>query len=330
MLWVTLAVLVFSVDAKADKEAIEIKQLKKEIQSKYDFDVEAASGDCSISQNSFHIFLKKFFIEAKEGELGKRSIPFGKYKYIKVYPNWRNCKNFSTNIFGKPRIQILKTNVIGVRWDSASSLIRFLKRFPLEGTDEAFRLQLRNMAVKQAIQDIFKDMEQVCGKVFMLKNTIDNADFYSSKDSHSIYYPTQEKLLQGLLNHLPSIKEKCQQKKSSPHIIEITNQLLHPYKAVWTLKFSNGYYYDKWNLQIKFPKEEWVSIDYIDDETNTEKVISQYMEKLKGKLYAQAAIVKGQNTSANEKPNTNHQLQGKTSTKIKTRSSSAIETELYY
>ena len=132
-----------------------IEELQAEIKQTHGIRIVRSTSDLSyVDDADFKFFLEAFLAEAEKQGLseGDKKRFFPVRIRFKVYPeNWnlfdsQVCYGCSDIAFNRNDL------VIGHR--SASGVVSFIiDHFPLEGTEEAAELELRNRAVRQAIMD---------------------------------------------------------------------------------------------------------------------------------------------------------------------------------
>ena len=110
----------------------------------------------------------------------------------------------STVSYTGPDVAFYENDIKAGHKSSAGTVSFIIKHFPLEGTEEAAELDLRNWAVRKAIMDKIQYIRRQGVKVKSCPFLND----CNLNDELDIAYSTQEKLLQGLINLAKAVK-KC-------------------------------------------------------------------------------------------------------------------------
>ena len=236
-----------------------IEELQTEIKQKHGIRILKSSGDPGkswhIGDVDFTAFLEVFLAEAEKQGLNegdkKRFFPV-KIKF-RVYPE--NWNPFDQQVCYICSDVAFSENNIDVGHESASGVISFIiEHFPLEGTEEAAELELRNQAVRQAAMD---KIRYIKGRGVDVQSCLFVDGLCDLDDESDIAYSTQEKLLQGLINLEEAIKNGDED-RSEVNII--------PFMGIWSWTDSKKQLYDRW---------------FVDDESKTENLILEYMEQLR-------------------------------------------------
>lgn len=238
-----------------------ITDLQTEIKQKYEIRIVKPYGDLGdphyVDDDDFKSFLKAFLAEAEKQGLNegdrKRFFPV-EIELIIYLENWNF---FDSQVCYTCADIAFEDNSIKVGHRSALAAVSFIiDHFPLEGTEEAIRLELRNQAVRQAILDKMQYIEEqgveIESCIFLVGKC--DLDRYNELD---IAYSTQEQLLQGLINLEESIANG-DESRSKVSIAPVVGFLV---RLMW-----DGYYsYNRW---------------IVDDEGKTEELIAEYMARL--------------------------------------------------
>lgn len=242
-----------------------VKNLQKEIIERHGIEIIRPYGEHSdayvIGDIGLEIFMGAFLVEAEKQRLseGDRKRFFPVKMKIQVYPeNW-----FPPGLGGRRTTPWVSDDGPDVGFhadgikaghESASATVSFIiKHFPLEGTNEALRGWATMQAIMDKIQHIKEQGVRIESCSFSTPSFIPSN--CSISDVGRIAYETREKLLQGLINVAKAI-EKGEEIRSAINITDVP----------WLKQDSNDQLWNKW---------------LIDDESETENLILEYMERLR-------------------------------------------------
>ena len=240
-----------------------IRELQTEIEQKHGIEIIKSYArpvdSWYVDDADFKSFLKAFLVEAEKQGLNegnkKRFFPV-RIRFVLYPENWLSMASNVCLVCSDVGFKSNNSNIhVGHR--SASGGVSFIiEHFPLEGTEEAAELELRNRAVRQAAMDKIRYIKEQGVEVQSCLFAEGSCDL---DDESDIDYGTQEELLKGLINLAKAIKNG-DENRSKVNIVPFA-----PWD--WYLEDWDGY--QSWN--------RWL----VDDENETENLISEYMERLR-------------------------------------------------
>lgn len=253
-------------------EAKTISDLQDELYAAYNVNVVRSNTpehlrNVNVTDEDFHFFLRTFLNEAKKQDLaiGERKRFFPVQIDIQVVPENRHSGLRYASSYLQNDVE-LYNNKLFVGHRSAAGAVKFvIERFPLEGTREALEMYLRNKATRQAIMDLIADIKS---KGVFVESCIFAAHICSLNSPHDIAYPTQEQLLQGLINLRASV-ESGEETRSIVNIEKDYVVRLPIPKRFFPVIPVRSVSWNRW---------------FVDDEELTQEMIFEYMKKLNSSL----------------------------------------------
>ncbi len=251
-----MALLVLSV---ANAETKSVGALEADVKSKYGITIKKNHADRDdawyVNDAAYLFFLDNFIAQAERQSLSQD----GKKRFfpvelpLSVYPE--NWSHFDSTVSYIGSDIGFDDNSMHAGHKSARGAVQFIiANFPLEGTEEAFELGLRNLAVRTAIIDIVRDLASK-GVDARSCNFSDYSALCYIEKMGDIAYDSQERLLQGLLN-LQSAVDGGKEVRSRVNVT--------PLSWYWQDKDDRS-----WN--------RW----FINDEKITRNKIEEYMNRLR-------------------------------------------------